>query len=141
MYLEAPVRDDARLAGGEIIIRSDVFGDVVVGGGKLEITEGATIHGDLYIGGGEVRIAGKVLGKIDVAGGEIIFSGEAMNAVKMQAGELTVDGVIRGPAQLVGRKINLGSGAQFHDQINYWCRAGEMDFGPALVGKGRSNIR
>ena len=138
LRIEAPIRDDARLAGGEVLINSDVFGDVMIGGGEVKIAEGVTIYGDLYIGGGEVHIAGKVMGKIDAAGGEVEFEGEAGSAVSLKGGDLVINGIIRGPAQLVAGNIELATSAQFHDQVRYWRKGGEMEFGSALVGKAEA---
>lgn len=130
--IDGVIGDDLRCGGGEIDLFGQVLGDVLVGGGQLEVGRDAVIHGDLVVAGGQVRIYGKVLGSVIIAGGEVLFEGEAEKDAEIRGGTVTLNGIFRGPSKLAASTLILGSRAEFYQEVRYWQKSGETDFGNRL---------
>lgn len=140
LYLNGVVGEDLRCAGGELTLRGQVLGDMLVGGGEIEIGPDAVIYGDLVIGGGRVRIAGRVLGSLIVAGGEIEFSGTAEKDAEIRGGTVRLDGVFRGPCTVAAETLQLGGRSEFYQDVRYWQKTGEVDFGSHLRDNARATF-
>ncbi len=138
--IEGVVGDDLRCGGGEVRLFGEVFGDVLVGSGRLEISRGAVIHGDLVIGGGEVQVYGQVLGSVIIAGGTVVLDGEVAQSAKLRGGEFKLEGIFRGPCEIAAGHIALGDKAEFHQNVRYWQRDGELDFSKQLRGEARATF-
>lgn len=138
--IEGVIGDDLRCGGGDVSLLGQVLGDVLVGSGQLEIGRGAIIYGDLVVGGGEVRVYGRVLGAIILAGGTVTFEGEVEQEAKLRGGELKLDGIFRGPCEIVAGNITLGDKAEFHQAVRYWQKDGELDFSKNLRSGARATF-
>lgn len=132
LYLDGVVGEDLRCAGGEVHLRGQVLGDMVVGGGQIEIGPDAVIYGDLVIGGGSVRVSGRILGTLIIAGGEVEFSGTAEKDAQIRGGTVRLDGIFRGPCTLSVETLDLGARSEFYQDVRYWQKSGETDFGSHL---------
>lgn len=116
LVVSGHIRDDVRAAAGRITIDSEIGDDVVIAGGEVILTENARINGKLICYSGDLTINGEVIEALDIRGGDV-----------------TINGTIRGPAKISGEDLTLGSGAKFHEDIEYWSSDGEIDFNTALV--------
>lgn len=115
-------------AGGDVTFSGDIDGDLTLAGGKVAIEKGATIAHDFTITGGNLALMGNVDGKFKSYAGKTDFYGKVRDSFLVKAGEVTINGQVRGPAVISAGKINLGDQADFHKDIVYWSKAGQMDF-------------
>lgn len=127
------VGDDLRVGGGNVTITSAVKDDIIVGGGSLTIGRGSVIGGDLVVGGGSVIIDGTVEGRTRIWGGNVIINGTLMGQVDIKADTLVVNGTIGNTSTLVAQKFELGTKAQFQNDVTYWRQGSELNFGTTVI--------
>lgn len=126
--LDAYCGDDLRMIAGEVNISQDILGDLVVTAGEVRIEKNVTIHGSVIALAGEIEIYGTVLGDVRVAGGEVEIHGDVKGRLDIRAGEIELDGQVVGQSTLVAKSIDLGSDANFLNDVAYWSKEDGLDF-------------
>jgi cytoskeletal protein CcmA (bactofilin family) len=132
LHLEAYCGDDLRMIAGEVTISEDIMGDLVVTAGEVMIAENVTIHGSVIALAGQIEIYGTVLGDIRASGGEIEIHGDVQGRMDLRAGNIEIDGRIVGLSTLVAKSIDLGSNANFNNDVAYWTKDQDIDFSDHL---------
>ncbi len=94
---------DRFVAGGEIVVRRPVEGDLLVTGGHLAVD--ATVAGDLLAFGGQVRLSNDVGGSVLGAAGQTTIEGKVGRNVRVAGGRLEL-----GPKSEVGGNVSAGVG-------------------------------
>lgn len=103
LQVHAPVGDDLRAVGGQIVIADRVEGDVVVFAGELSILSTAEIDGDVMFYGGSLDINGPVKG-----------------AVFGSAERVRIDGSVGKDVTVTARnELELGSHASIAGDVSY----------------------
>jgi cytoskeletal protein CcmA (bactofilin family) len=120
--------DDIRCAGARLQISKDVGGDLVITGGKITIDKDVIIHGNLLISGGEATLNGTVKGNVNGGAGQFTLNGKIEKEMDCRAGEITVNGTVLGETVLAAKIIEIGSTANFHNDVRYWNKEGSLDF-------------
>lgn len=94
--VDQPVSGDVVAGGGVIQIADDVSGDVIVFGGMVQIN--GNVGGNVRVLGGNVTVSGNVKGDVLVFGGNVDISRTANigKNVLFQAGMMNLDGTIAG---------------------------------------------
>lgn len=130
---------DLRLAGGEVTLNADVAGDLIIAGGELHVQKGVIIHGDVYIAGGEVTFDGVAMGDVNIAGGELEFNGVSEGNLIAKGGKVYINGEVKGKSSLAAEELSIGDEAIFHQSVEYWSKANNIDFSGHL--KGDASVR
>jgi cytoskeletal protein CcmA (bactofilin family) len=120
--------DDIRCAGGQLEIGKDVRGDLIVAGGTVTVNSGVKV-GNLLVSGGDIRLEGDVLGELRASAGSMQIDGNVDGDLNCRARTLTINGIIKGSSTLSAEEITLGSKAAFYNDIRYWTKKGQMNFG------------
>lgn len=81
--------DDRFAAGGGLVLREAVAGDLIAAGGEVDVL--STVDGDGVLAGGRVRVDGAV--------GDDLYAA---------AGRLAVEGAVAGSARLAGGSVAIG---------------------------------
>lgn len=112
------------VAGGTVMIGSEVGGDLIVFGGTLTTT--GRVEDDLFAGGGNVQLLGPVDGDVrmaggqvsmnDIIGGELLVLGGTVNLlansvvqgdVSILGGQVVIDGTVRGSIRYLGGRLTI----------------------------------
>ncbi len=135
LSIDGETGGDLRLMGGNIRINKPVAGDLAITGGEVRIPKDVKIGGDVYIAGGNVWIEGDIAGNLRIAGGEVFLSGTVMGNLHAQSGHLSLTGTVKGASKIVAQEIDLGSGARFEGNVQYWTKhKSDADFSKAMSG-------
>ena len=105
VVLDSDVQGDLIAAGGEVTITGEVNEDLVVVGGKVSVA--GNIEDDLRIGGGEINILGSVGDDALLGGGKVVIAeGAIVNGnLVIGGGEITIDGQVNGNLKVQGGKV------------------------------------
>ena len=109
------VRDDVRVAGGRVEISSRVDDNVMAAGGSITLSRTAVVFGDLIVGGGSVNVEGIVEGDALLGGGDVTISGTVMGNVEMEGDRLVLKSTARIDGDLTytsDREATIEAGAQ-----------------------------
>jgi len=130
---------DAQIAGsvwagaGKVSIAGNVYNNVLIFGGTLDVEEDATIGNDLIVYGGKAKVAGEVDGMIKGGMGTFIMSGKSakvnINADKIRiksgaliSGDLVIESgqepVIEEGAEILG-EIKLKSIEEVDEEVAF----------------------
>lgn len=135
LIINSAVGDDLRAAGGDITLTSSIGGDVMIYGGSVTIPSGVVVEGDIIVGAGTLHLGGTVRGNMRVDAGTVNFSGVVNGDAKVYAEEqINLNGRIEGDTSFAAPEVVLGQNADFGNNIAYWTKDGEMDFGQTPVG-------
>jgi hypothetical protein len=134
VILSGYVGDDIRCAGGRIKVSKNVAGDLVATGGKIAIENNAVVMGDLLVSGGEVTVDGRINGKVKSVSGEFVLNGIASKDFDARGGKIVINGTIEGTSTLAARTIELGPGAIFKGDVQYWNKKDTLDFQNSMQG-------
>jgi cytoskeletal protein CcmA (bactofilin family) len=96
---------NAYVAGGDVLINSDILGDLVVAGGDVTI-EGS-IEQDLIVVGGMIKVNGMVNGDVRIAGGEVELNNEVVGDVVGVGGKVKVAGPVGGDVVVMGGEASI----------------------------------
>ncbi|MEO0340036.1 MAG: hypothetical protein AAF242_12575 [Bacteroidota bacterium] len=140
LNVDAYCGDDLRMVAGEVKISEDILGDLVLMAGEARIDEGVTIHGSVIGAVGELKIYGKVLGDVKLRAGDVRVGGEVLGQLNIIAGEIDIDALIKGQSTLAAMEINLSHEAAFQSDVNYWTKAGTIDFSDHLQSGSTANF-
>ena len=133
LEIDGYIGDDLRAVGGDVTILKSIAGDAIIMGGKIKINKGATIYGDLIIFGGKITLSGDVRTNLIIKGGEITLNGNVGGNIEIEGGELNMNGSIQGKSRLAAKNITIGDNARFSNDVEYWQKNEELDFGNSLV--------
>ena len=135
LIVNGPVGDDLRVAGGDITLVSRVGGDVVIYGGSVTIPDGVVVEGDVIIRSGALHLGGTIMGDLRVDASVVDFSGTVKGNAKFIGDEkIRLSGRVEGQSLAAAPELVLGPGAGFGEDIVYWRKDGQMDFGRAPIG-------
>ena len=130
------LHDDLYAAGGSVVIRGVVDGDVVVAGGQVRVL--AAVMGSVIAAGGDVQISGDVSGSVRAAGGKITVESNIARDLVASGGRLVIqnasigrDAVIAGGRASVDgrigrnvhaalRELSLGEHAAIAGHLDYF---------------------
>jgi cytoskeletal protein CcmA (bactofilin family) len=128
IFVNGYVGDDIRIAGGRLHLSGNVSGDVVVAGGTISIDKSVTISGSMLVGGGEVTLDGMVMGQLKSGAGRLVLNGKVQKEVDCRGGQLEINGQVTGQSILAATDISVGANAEFHNDVRYWNKNGNLDF-------------
>ena len=103
--LRGAVGDSTRVAGEQVTVNAAIDGDLIAGGNRLQILDGAVITGGLAAAASSVELDGVVDENLYAAAGEII-----------------VRGTIRGDANVIADRLDLEPGARIEGDLDYRTR-------------------
>jgi hypothetical protein len=132
LIIDGKIGDDLRAVGGTIQVEKDVMGDVVVAGGNVEISPGTIVFGDLIVTSGKTTINGIVKGNAKLIGGDLYINGTIEKNLDVKGGTLFVNGIVFGESTLAAEQISILNRALFHQNVKYWQKNGEINFGDSL---------
>lgn len=126
-----------RVTGGTVVIAGQVNGDLIAYGGRVIITDTASVTGDVRSFGGVVRIAGRVAGATTAYGGRVSISGEtgSVNA----GGIRVVIGGRTASATVLGSQLVLLGSAEIRGDLEYDAQL--IDRGGSVAGTRVSTDR
>jgi cytoskeletal protein CcmA (bactofilin family) len=151
-HVERDFGSDRFAAGGALLVRNPVLGDLIAAGGNLDVA--TTVAGDALLAGGDVAINKKVSqslysmsGKLfvndsigrnaRVAGGQIEFSpiSEVSGNVSAAGGQISLKGKINGNVQAAGGRVLID--AIIGGDVE--ATSGQVELGPnaKIAGKLR----
>lgn len=133
--VNSSVGDDARVAGGYITISNIIEDDLVVAGGHVVVEEFGLIKGNLISYGGTIEMYGDVEGDVKIYGGDLNLSGDINGSLDARAGDLVFNGTVKGTSIIAARNLELGSDADFKDDVRYWSKNDDYDIRD-FVSKG-----
>lgn len=141
------VEDDLYVAGSEIYIDGTVKGDLIVGGGYIEISSSGVVEGDLLAAGGGIVVNGTVQDDVRAAGGGIEISGTVADdaiiaggggqfAFPIQTGSRSIQPGMRIGGQIGGDAVVAGGGADVSGEIggNFFGGLGLLDLSGTVDG-------
>ena len=103
--LRGPVGDSTRVVGDQVTVNATIDGDLIAGGNRLQILDGAVIRGGVAAAASSVELDGVVEENLHVAAGEII-----------------VRGIVRGDATVIADRLDLDPGARIEGDLDYRTR-------------------
>ena len=115
--LRGPVGDSSRVVGDQVTVNAAIVGDLIAGGNRLRILDGAVIRGGVAAAASSVELDGVVEENLYVAAGEII-----------------VRGTVRGDATVIADRLDLAPGARIEGDLDYRTRIPLSAEAAALVG-------
>jgi len=142
------VTDGLQAAGGTVVVRGTVEGDLEAFAGSVDIAESGTVTGNLDGAAGSIRIAGTVEGGVDAAAGsiDITETGVVRGNVTAGAGSFTHAGTVDGSVRVGAENVALAPTASVGGDFVYdgdFTRAegatvgGEVRHDPSL---GSTNV-
>lgn len=130
--LAAEAGEDVRILGGNILISRPIKGDLLIAGGEVLITDEATIGGNVIVAGGNATVRGIVNGDLYIAGGEVQLTGKVGGDLRAHTGRLSLQGSVDGSSKIVAQDLIIGGEARFAQEVRYWTKAGNIEFGGSL---------
>jgi cytoskeletal protein CcmA (bactofilin family) len=148
--VERDFGSDRFAAGGTLLIKLAVDGDLIAAGGRLDVN--TTVGGDallaggnvitnkkisqnLYAAGGRLQINDAIGRNARVAGGQIEFSPNSDIAGNLSAvgGQITLNGKVKGLVQAAGGRVKIDSSIGGDVRVT----AGQLELGPnaRIAGK------
>ena len=115
--LRGPVGDSSRVVGDQVTVNASIDGDLIAGGNRLQILDGAVIRGGLAAAASSLELDGVVEENLYVAAGEIV-----------------VRGIVRGDATVIADRLDLDPGARIEGDLDYRTRIPLSAEAAALVG-------
>jgi cytoskeletal protein CcmA (bactofilin family) len=133
---------DLRAAGGQVLIRGTVDGDLRSYGGTVVVAESGVVTGDLQASAGSVTVHGTVQGDVEAAAGSVVISpsGVVGEDVAAAAGDLVVGGTVEGDVTAAVQRLELASTASITGSVQYSSDAEFAREEGATVGKSVSAV-
>lgn len=127
---------DLRVAGGSVIVRGTVEGDLRAYAGTVVIETTGEVTGDLQASAGSVVVRGTVERDLEGAAGSISVtpSGVVGGDVSVAAGDLTVAGTVEGSVKAAVQRIELAETASVAGSVEYSSDAEFVRAEGATVG-------
>ena len=129
IIVNGDINDDARIAGWIIEIHWNITDDLIVAGWIIHIFEEAQIGWDLIVNGWKIIIDWIVHWNLITNGWIIIFNWSIQQNAEINSELLTLNGEIIGSSKIISKKITIWSNANLVNDIEYWTKQGEIDFG------------
>lgn len=100
------------VAGGTVMVGSEVGGDLVMFGGTLTTT--GRVDGDLAAGGGSIQLLGPVNGDVRVAGGQVTINDRVGGELLVLGGtvHLLANSVVQGDIHVIGGQVVIDGTVQ-----------------------------
>ena len=115
--LRGPLGDSARVVADQVTVNATIDGDLIAGGNRVQILDGAVIRGGVAAAASSVELDGVVEENLRVAAGEII-----------------VRGTVRGDVNVIADRLDLDPGARIEGDLDYRTRIPLSAEATALVG-------
>ncbi len=133
VLIDAPIRGDLICAAGDVTIQDTITEDVMLVGGTLKVM--GYIGDDLRVAGGTITITNVINGDLIIAGGEVTVSKNAVinGNLQMVGGKLTMNGTVRGIANLRGGEIFWNGIAE--NKLS--AKGGKLSFNGTVQGKSQ----
>ncbi|WP_277554196.1 bactofilin family protein [Halobaculum limi] len=115
------VADDLEAAGGTIIVRGTVDGDLQAAAGTVVIAPTGVVTGDLTGVAGAVTVEGRVEGATQFAAGSFTLreSGVLVGDAEIGAGAVLIDGQVDGTLSVEADTLQVGSAAAIGGDLLY----------------------
>lgn len=115
--LRGLIGDSTRVVGDQVTVNSTIDGDLIAGGNRLQLLEGAVIRGGVAAAASSLEIDGTVERDLRAA-----------------AGELVLRGTVRGNANLIADRLELAPDARIEGDLDYRTRMPLSPEAAARVG-------
>jgi cytoskeletal protein CcmA (bactofilin family) len=89
--LRSTVKDDARLAGGDLRVAGGVGGDLLAAGGRIHLGPAVAVTGSALLTGGDVRIDGTIEQGLYASGGRVVIAGTINGNVELWAEQIIIE--------------------------------------------------
>jgi hypothetical protein len=119
VVIDAEVKGDAMLIGGDVDLRRPVGGDLRAAAGKLVLD--APVGGDLLLVGSELAFerSARIGRDALIAGRSVDIRGEIGGELTVYAQRIAIDGTVGGKVRLVAEEIELLEGARILGALSY----------------------
>jgi cytoskeletal protein CcmA (bactofilin family) len=112
---------DLQAAGGQVLIRGTVDGDLRGYAGTVVVSETGVVTGDFQASAGSVTVHGTVQGDVESAAGSVIVgpNGVVGEDVTAAASDLVVEGTVEGDVTAAVERLQLAPTASIAGSVQY----------------------
>lgn len=117
--IDAQINGSIWVGAGKVTIAGNVYNNVLIFGGTLNVEENTRVGNDLIVYGGKVKVAGEVDGSIKGGMGTFVMSGKSSN-VNINADKITIKSGTLISGDLVvesGQEPTIEEGAEILGEI------------------------